>query len=679
MDALQEPGNRCILQSMIPTSALFQAFLKCSTKCHLLSVGEVGSGNAYASWVQAQDDGYRAEATKRLMKEVPEAEQVIAPPPADDLKAATWRLAVDVRAVARTMQSLLQAVERMPSEGQGKPAQFIPIRFVFYNKLTKSDRLLLAFDALVLSEVLGCQVSLGKIIYGDDHAVLKVRIDGLLAEVRKLFGKLTMLLATGSPADLILNRHCAECEFQARCRQKAIETDDLSLLSGMEEGERTKHRSKGIFTVKQLSYTFRPRRTPKRVKNPTNPHHSALQALAIRESTIYIHGNPQMPESKTQVYLDIEGLPDSDFYYLIGALFVSAGKEKFYSFWAENKSDEPRIFAAFADVISRLPDFRVLHYGSYETTALKRLQPRLSQSHRSTVDTILKHATNVLSLIYPHIYFPTYSNSLKEIGRFLGCHRTNEDATGLLTIAWRKTWEVTRKPDLKANLLQYNQEDCRALRRVSELITDLTRSASASPALQDGFPATRTEEMIKERPHWELFREKEYASEDFKYLCKCAYFDYQREKVLVRTDPQLRSVNKKHRNLKRTKMSPNTVVEIECRHCPSCKRKNIEQTQQLKRFLIDLKFSGTGVKKWITKIHSYRYKCRKCGHKFHSEARSLGGQYRYGHGMMSWCIYTSFFCDMKMSRTRIALGDTFGMLRGALNRGIDGRIRRGNC
>jgi len=49
--------------------------------------------------------------------------------------------------------------------------------------------------------------------------------------------------------------------------QKAIEKDDLSLLGGMSENERKKLRSKGIFTVTQLSYTFRPRRRPKRMRD----------------------------------------------------------------------------------------------------------------------------------------------------------------------------------------------------------------------------------------------------------------------------------------------------------------------------------------------------------------------------------------------------------------------------
>ncbi len=149
----------------------------------------------------------------------------------------------------------------------------------------------------------------------------------------------------------MLNRHCAECEFRDGCSQKAIETDDLSLLSAMTEKERSRHRSKGIFTVNQLSYTFRPRKTPKRAKNPAKPHYVALQALSIRENTVYIHGDPQLPASESNVFLDIEGLPDSDFYYLIGALFVINGQETFHSFWADKADEEPDIFAQFVESV----------------------------------------------------------------------------------------------------------------------------------------------------------------------------------------------------------------------------------------------------------------------------------------------------------------------------------------
>ena len=148
---------------------------------------------------------------------------------------------------AATIETCLHAVERIPSAGRGQPAQFVPIRFIYRNKLTKDDKLLLAFDAFVLCKLLGREVRLGKIIHGDDHATLKVKTPALAGEVRKRLGKITALLASPTPPDLVLNRHCAECEFQARCRKLALEKDDLSLLAGMSAKERQKLRSKGIF------------------------------------------------------------------------------------------------------------------------------------------------------------------------------------------------------------------------------------------------------------------------------------------------------------------------------------------------------------------------------------------------------------------------------------------------
>jgi hypothetical protein len=130
-------------------------------------------------------------------------------PGPENLKSATWQLAVDLPLETETMASRLYAVERVPSEGRGRPAQFIPVRFVFFNKLTKDDRLLVAFDALVLSEVLGREVSMGKIVHGDDDATLTVKTSVLAGEVRKRIEKMSPVLSDPTPPDLVLNRHCA--------------------------------------------------------------------------------------------------------------------------------------------------------------------------------------------------------------------------------------------------------------------------------------------------------------------------------------------------------------------------------------------------------------------------------------------------------------------------------------
>jgi predicted RecB family nuclease len=287
---------------MTITPDMLEAFLKCPTKCYLRSAGEVGTGNAYADWLRMQKESCRSEGIKRLTEGATTGECVIDSSGANNMKTAKWRLATEYIVRAQNLESSLHAVERIPPEGRGKRAQFVPIRFVFNNKLSLDDKLLLAFDALVLSERLGQAVGRGKIIHGKDR-VTSVKASALANEVQKLIGKITSLLSSHSPPDLILNRHCTKCEFRAGCRQKAIEKDDLSLLSGMTEKERNNFNSKGIFGLTQLSYTFRPRRRPKQLASKREKYHHSLKALAIRERKIHIVGSPELKIEGTPIYL----------------------------------------------------------------------------------------------------------------------------------------------------------------------------------------------------------------------------------------------------------------------------------------------------------------------------------------------------------------------------------------
>ncbi len=107
---------------------------------------------------------------------------------------------------------------------------------------------------------------------------------------------------------------------------------------------------------------------------------------------------------------------------------------------------------------------------------MKRMKARLPEFFHTKIDRILERATNVLSVIHQHIYFPVYSNGLKDIGRFLGFEWTSKDATGLEAIVWRNIWNTAKASDIKTQLLQYNQDDCRALKQVVESIGRLLAS-----------------------------------------------------------------------------------------------------------------------------------------------------------------------------------------------------------
>ena len=608
---------------MIVSSQIFESYLACPTKCWLRSRAEPATGNLYAEWARAQNEAYFQNGLKYLLATFPEGARVIAPALPKNFKDLTWRLATDVRWRTGDLECCLQAVERVPSEGRGRPALFIPYRFEFTNKLTKEHKLQLAFDAFRLSDAFRREVTLGKIVHGDSHATLKVKTSALAGEVRKRIKSVTALLAGNSPPELLLNRHCGQCEFHSRCRTQAREKDELSLLSGMSEKDRKKLHGKGIFTVTQLSYTFRPRRRRREFRGKQEKYHHSLRALAIRENKIHAVGISEPKFKGTLVFLDVEALPDRDFYYLIGMLVRTAEGNVQHSFWADDEKEEGLIWNNFLDALFELTNPELIHYGNYEKTFLKRMcerhgcPPEGSQTAKA-----IDHSINLLSLIHAQIYFPTYSNGLKEIAGYLGFRWSGFLASGLESIVWRNRWEAFRDPTVKQTLLNYNRQDCEAL----ELLTNkLVNLHCAAPA--DGTSSQRevvlTSDMKRKSPYG--FKNNEFIFPEMDAINKAAYWDYQRERVYVKSYTNSARKVKRHttHTTRRNKLTPNTNDTI-IEHsrpsvCPTCCSNLIYGHGHGSTTVIDLRFMRHGIKRWIVRQAVHRYRCLSCGSTFYPQ------------------------------------------------------------
>lgn len=119
-------------------STLFDAYLKCPTKCWLQAAAEPSDSGTYAEWVKAQNDCYRVSAIRRLVSEFTNGE-IVHLPDTKYLKTAKWRLALDLAVRAPMdcciLESEVNALECLPAEGRDAHAQFVPIRFAFANKL----------------------------------------------------------------------------------------------------------------------------------------------------------------------------------------------------------------------------------------------------------------------------------------------------------------------------------------------------------------------------------------------------------------------------------------------------------------------------------------------------------------------------------------------------------------
>lgn len=635
---------------------LLEAYIKCPTKCWLMSRQEPITDSGNAQWVQAQNEAYLVSGIRRLLSEAHPAECIVSPSE-DNLKAGKWRLATNVLAQAQHLESHVHAVERVPSEGRGKPAQYRPVRFVPNNRLGKDAKLLLTFDAAALAEMLGEKVNVGKIIHGDDHKMAQVRIPAQTGEVQRHLEEITTLLCSPSPPDLLLIRHCSECEFQARCRQKAVEKDDLSLLSGMTVKERKKLHSKGIFTVTQLSYTFRPRRRPKRLRDKREKYHHALKALAIRENKIHIVGSPELRIDGTPVYLDVEGLPDRDFYYLIGVRCGNPDAATQHSLWADNIGDEKRIWTEFLAILEKVHNPVLIHYGSYETTFLKRMCDRYGlplAGHQAA--TAVKAAVNLLSVIFAQVYFPTSSNGLKDIGHFLGVKWSGPVISGLQSVACRLNWEQSRGPELKAALVAYNSEDCAALEVLTSHLIQIIREAES-----------RTDVEFSDKPKKLATEQGTEIHRTFQSILRSAQLRYSRSRIKVSSSKGAQSVSSgkerfgKHRRRSSLSSSKGRIVRVPRRRiCPRHPGHKLSMSSKSSQhLLIDLTFSKGGCRKTIIRYKGRMGFCILC-HDRHSPRtiRLLRGQ-RFGWNFQAWVIYQRLVLRMSYRLISKAIYDLF--------------------
>jgi hypothetical protein len=453
------------------------------------------------------------------------------------------------------------------------------------------------------------------------------------------------------------------CEFKQFCRDKAVEADNLTLLRGMTLKEMARHNSKGIFSVKQLSYTFRSRRPAKRQKQQFH-HNFALQALAVRENKVHVHGDPILALPSTQVYLDIEGLPDRGVFYLIGVLVVTGQSQQYHCFWADDESGQVTIFTQLAALLTGIADWRLFHFGNYEVNALRRMLPRVPESCREALRTILARNTNILSVVSSHVYFPTLSNSLKEVAAFLGFRWTSVEASGLGSVIWREQWEDTHDDALKAKLLQYNQDDCLALRAVTEFVASITTRGlerRSDESLLEEVVYTGELQPAVSRKH--RFGKSEFCLPDLEFVNKCAYFDYQRDKVYVRSrqnpisaEPAPRPNSVRFKRPRRAKV--NKRVILRCKRCPHCNCRRLSEGRALSMRTIDMKFFGGGVKKWVTVYSSWLYHCYKCGKT--SKPPEYPQPFKlYGDGLANWVVYQNVALGQNLLKLERCLREVF--------------------
>jgi transposase len=356
-------------------------------------------------------------------------------------------------------------------------------------------------------------------------------------------------------------------------------------------------------------------------------------------------GAPSVKFAGVPIFLDVEGMPDRDFYYLVGLRFESGGEYVERSFWADGLEDERAIWENCLRTLKVIGNAQIVSYGAYEIRFLRQMKARyiLGPDDVEFVDRLIETSINLVGRIYGKIYFSTFSNSLKEVGRYLGFEWTWPRASGAAAPLLRRAWELGADKGFKRELIGYNMDDCRAAATVADALVRICGGASGVDvvdvgSLEVGFQRT--------------FGKFHSALPDFAKINDAAYWDYQRDRIYIRSNPYLRrAAKRKRRNSRRSLRVNATVGPSRPYKCPICNSKRVSMNGRHNRLLFDMRFSDGGLRRWVTKYVVDHYKCVDCGVSFQSDERLLK-RYRYGANVLAYVIYN--LIDLHIPQYKLA-------------------------
>ncbi len=303
-----------------------------------------------------------------------------------------------------------------------------------------------------------------------------------------------------------------------------------------------------------------------------------------------------------------------------------------FSFWADKLEDEETIWKQLLAKINEYPDVPIYHYGSYEKKAISELAKR----YTTNIEMVSKRLNNVISYIYGKIYFPVFSNKLKEIGLLIGASWASPNSSGLQSLAWRYTWEEDTSRKYKTELLVYNSRDCSALKTLLDKLFEILNQENLNSKIAFANQKRKLSTEVGEE-----------ILAGIELILKSSHADYNRNKISFRnakTDKRSQATKQKsHGGIVRVAPSKIThKIEVTpVQECSQCSQKLASPSKKtICIIIIDLRFTNSGARKTISLYESAKSYCKTCKKYFKPDIFYGGnGNYVFGHGFRSWAVY----------------------------------------
>ncbi len=188
-----------------------------------------------------------------------------------------------------------------------------------------------------------------------------------------------------------------------------------------------------------------------------------------------------LPVRPIELYFDIEADPTQDIVYLHGVVERQGGKESFHAFTAADVTAEAeeRAWRELWDYIRPFPrdQVAVYYYSKYERTQYRLLREKYPEV--ATVEEIEAFFDPAFAIdlyfdvVLPCTDWPTSNYSVKTLAQLQGFRWRDPHPSGAASIQWFNEWCKDREPAKLQRILDYNEDDCLAMRVLKDTLAPL--------------------------------------------------------------------------------------------------------------------------------------------------------------------------------------------------------------
>jgi hypothetical protein len=146
-----------------------------------------------------------------------------------------------------------------------------------------------------------------------------------------------------------------------------------------------------------------------------------------------------------------------------------------------------------------------------------------------------------------------------------------------MSIVFRERWELAADDSLNDSLIRYNRQDCEALKTICSFVIRSAALSMERGPVPGGTQEVASSDSLRKvgdgnRP---IFRNAEFVYPEFEIVNKCAWFDYQRDRVFARTRRLSRRLSRPRVPITRRQRSLATTISQYAKECAACTSRRI--------------------------------------------------------------------------------------------------------